>query len=75
MQRIEIVDSHTEGEPTRTVVAGWPELRGATLAERCDDARARFDRLRTAIVTEPRATTRSSARSSRRRSAPAPSRA
>jgi 4-hydroxyproline epimerase len=54
MQRIEIVDSHTEGEPTRTVVAGWPELRGATLTERCDDARARFDRLRTAIVTEPR---------------------
>jgi 4-hydroxyproline epimerase len=54
MERIEIVDSHTEGEPTRTVVAGWPELRGATLAERCDDARARFDQLRSAIVTEPR---------------------
>jgi 4-hydroxyproline epimerase len=51
MQRIEIVDSHTEGEPTRTVVAGWPELRGATLAERRDDARARFDQLRTAIDT------------------------
>ena len=24
-----VVDSHTEGEPTRVVVAGWPELAGA----------------------------------------------
>jgi 4-hydroxyproline epimerase len=51
---IRVVDSHTEGEPTRVVVEGWPQPRGATMAERLDDVRARFDDLRTAVLAEPR---------------------
>ncbi|MEJ7810014.1 MAG: proline racemase family protein [Gemmatimonadaceae bacterium] len=49
-----VVDSHTEGEPTRVVVEGWPQPAGATMAERRDDLRARYDHLRRAVVCEPR---------------------
>ena len=52
--RIEIVDSHTEGEPTRVVTGGWPAPRGRTMAERRDDMRARMDDLRRGVVLEPR---------------------
>jgi proline racemase len=51
---IRVIDSHTEGEPTRVVVDGWPQPNGATMAERRDDVRARFDHLRRAVVCEPR---------------------
>jgi len=51
---MKVVDSHTEGEPTRVVVEGWPEPAGATMAERRDDMRARFDHLRRAVLCEPR---------------------
>ncbi len=54
IQRIQVIDSHTGGEPTRVVIAGGPDLGGGPLAERA----ARFDRefasTRAAIVTEPR---------------------
>jgi proline racemase len=49
-----VVDSHTEGEPTRVVVEGWPQPAGDTMAARRDDLRARFDHLRRAVVREPR---------------------
>ena len=52
--RIEVVDSHTEGEPTRVVIAGWPLLEGDTMADRRDDLLRRHDRLRQAVVCEPR---------------------
>ena len=51
---IRVIDSHTEGEPTRVVVDGWPQPMGATMAERRDDVRSRFDHLRRAVVCEPR---------------------
>jgi 4-hydroxyproline epimerase len=51
---IEVVDSHTGGEPTRVVVAGGPDLGGGTLAERRERFRCDFDRYRSAIVNEPR---------------------
>jgi len=51
---IRVVDSHTEGEPTRVVIDGWPQPVGATMAERRDDLRARYDDLRRAVVREPR---------------------
>jgi len=51
---IRVVDSHTEGEPTRVVIEGWPQPRGATMAERLEDVRARQDHLRTAVLAEPR---------------------
>ena len=49
-----VIDSHTEGEPTRVVVEGWPELSGGTMSERRDDFNARFDALRSAVICEPR---------------------
>ena len=51
---IRVVDSHTEGEPTRVVIDGWPQPRGDTMAERRDDLRDRCDHLRRAVVCEPR---------------------
>ena len=53
-ETIRVIDSHTEGEPTRVVIDGWPQPAGATMAERRDDLRARFDHLRRAVVREPR---------------------
>ncbi|HEX5973489.1 MAG TPA: proline racemase family protein [Gemmatimonadaceae bacterium] len=49
-----VVDSHTEGEPTRVVIEGWPQPAGATMAERLAFMRASQDHLRTAVVCEPR---------------------
>jgi 4-hydroxyproline epimerase len=54
MKRIQVIDSHTGGEPTRVVVAGGPDLGGGTLPERRDVFRRRYDDLRSAIVNEPR---------------------
>lgn len=51
---IDVVDSHTEGEPTRVVVAGWPQPAGATMAERRAFLLRHQDRLRQAVVCEPR---------------------
>ena len=51
---IRVVDSHTEGEPTRVVVEGWPQPAGATMAERRDELRSRYDHFRRAVVCEPR---------------------
>ncbi len=51
---IEIVDSHTGGEPTRVVVAGGPELGVGSVADRLNVFRQRFDQYRSAIVCEPR---------------------
>ena len=53
-ERVEVVDSHTEGEPTRVVVAGWPQPDGRTMAERRAFLLERQDRLRRAVVCEPR---------------------
>lgn len=52
---LSIVDSHTEGEPTRVVVDGWPALEAATMAGRRLEVAGRFDALRRATVLEPRA--------------------
>lgn len=51
---IRAVDSHTEGEPTRVVVEGWPTLTGRTMAERRDEFARHHDELRSAVVCEPR---------------------
>src|SRR5947209_643842 len=54
IHRIQVIDSHTGGEPTRVVIAGGPDLGGGTLAERRDRFRQQFDSFRSAIVNEPR---------------------
>ena len=51
---IEVIDSHTGGEPTRVVVSGAPELGQGPLAERLARLREDHDEFRAAVVTEPR---------------------
>jgi 4-hydroxyproline epimerase len=51
---IRVVDSHTEGEPTRVIIDGGPDLGGGSLAERRERFRREFDRYRSAVVNEPR---------------------
>ena len=52
--RIKVIDSHTGGEPTRTVIAGGPDLGNDSLAVRLDRFKHEFDHLRSAITNEPR---------------------
>jgi proline racemase len=54
VMRMRVIDSHTEGEPTRVVIDGWPQPAGDTMAERLADLRANHDHLRRAVVCEPR---------------------
>src|SRR5882672_6135210 len=54
MKRVSVIDSHTGGEPTCIVVAGGPELEGASVAEELANFRERHDCFRSAIVNEPR---------------------
>ncbi len=51
---LEVVDSHTEGEPTRVVIEGWPQPEGRTMAERRAFLLGQQDQLRQAVVCEPR---------------------
>src|SRR5436309_13423763 len=54
MKRVRVIDSHTEGEPTRVVVEGGPDLGSGPLAGRLKIFRQRYDRFRSAVVNEPR---------------------
>ena len=54
MQRISVIDSHTGGEPTRLVVAGFPDLGTGSMAERKALLASQHDAWRTAAVLEPR---------------------
>jgi 4-hydroxyproline epimerase len=54
MHKIQVVDSHTGGEPTRVIVAGGPDLGSGSLAARRERFRSRFDFVRRAAVNEPR---------------------
>jgi 4-hydroxyproline epimerase len=52
--KIQVVDSHTAGEPTRVVMEGGPELGKGAMAERLERFRSHFDHFRSAVVNEPR---------------------
>ncbi len=54
MHRIQVIDTHTGGEPTRVVIAGGPELGTGSMAERLAAFREGHDRFRSAVVNEPR---------------------
>jgi 4-hydroxyproline epimerase len=54
MKRIQIIDSHTGGEPTRVVIGGGLDLGTGTVAEKLKVFRDKHDRFRSAIVNEPR---------------------
>ena len=52
--KLRIIDSHTGGEPTRTVVEGCPDLGHGPLDDRLARLQQDHDWLRSAIVNEPR---------------------
>ncbi|HEV8071853.1 MAG TPA: proline racemase family protein [Planctomycetaceae bacterium] len=54
MQRIEVIDSHTGGEPTRVIVAGGPDLGSGSVAQQRERFRTHHDDFRRAVVCEPR---------------------
>ena len=49
-----VIDSHTEGEPTRVIVEGGPPLGSGPLTERRRRFAAEFDHYRSFAVNEPR---------------------
>ena len=51
---IETIDTHTLGEPTRIVLAGFPALRGRTLKDRARDLLRSHGDVRRALMWEPR---------------------
>ena len=53
-QKIHIIDSHTGGEPTRMVYAGFPDLGTGSMAERLDVLKNQYDHYRRGVILEPR---------------------
>lgn len=51
---LRVVDSHTEGEPTRVIIEGGPSLGAGSLAERARRFARDFDGFRRMTVLEPR---------------------
>jgi len=51
---ITTIDAHTGGEPFRIVTSGFPEIPGDSLLEKRRFVTAHLDRLRTALMWEPR---------------------
>jgi 4-hydroxyproline epimerase len=54
LRRIQILDSHTGGEPTRVVIAGGPDLGDDDLVSRRKRFAEQHDTFRSAVVNEPR---------------------
>lgn len=53
-KRVRVLDSHTEGEPTRVVLEGGPDLGDGPLDERLKLFRADHDTFRAGVSCEPR---------------------
>ncbi len=51
---MQIIDSHTGGEPTRTIISGGPELGSGTMKERLAVFQQDFDHVRRSLIHEPR---------------------
>jgi len=49
-----VIDSHTEGEPTRVIVEGGPDLGSGTMQERIARFADEFDHVRKTVILEPR---------------------
>lgn len=54
MQKISVIDSHTEGEPTRVVIAGSPLSESLSATAALLELQAKHDGFRSAVVNEPR---------------------
>lgn len=48
------VDTHTGGNPTRTVISGLPELEGKTMSEKMLHMKKDYDWIRKVLMYEPR---------------------
>src|SRR5699024_1947192 len=48
------IDTHTGGNPTRTVLNGMPELKGETMSEKMLDMEKNHDWVRNFLMNEPR---------------------
>lgn len=48
------IDTHTGGNPTRTVISGLPKLEGATMSEKMLYMEANYDWMRNFLMNEPR---------------------
>ncbi|MCA9197911.1 MAG: proline racemase family protein [Planctomycetales bacterium] len=49
-----VIDSHTAGEPTRTIIQGGPDLGTGSMLQRKQKFAQQFDAIRTAVTLEPR---------------------
>ncbi len=54
IRALEVIDSHTGGEPTRVIVSGWPQPVGVTMENRLQYMVKNQDHLRKASICEPR---------------------
>lgn len=52
--KVEVIDSHTAGEPTRCVLSGGPDLGSGSMMSRLERFRLEHDAYRRAILCEPR---------------------
>lgn len=48
------IDTHTGGNPTRTVISGLPKLSGKTMSEKMLHMKAEYDWIRKVLMYEPR---------------------
>lgn len=51
---VNVIDSHTGGEPTRVVVSGGPDLGAGPMVQRLKRFQLEHDSFRSAVVNEPR---------------------
>ena len=51
---ISTIDTHTAGEPTRTIIGGLPYIPGKTMSDKMLYLRTHMDGLRTMLMYEPR---------------------
>jgi 4-hydroxyproline epimerase len=51
---VRVIDSHTEGEPTRVVIDGGPDLGTGSVSERLQRLRDQHDDFRRTVILEPR---------------------
>jgi 4-hydroxyproline epimerase len=53
-REVQVIDSHTGGEPTRVVISGGPDFGGGMVADQLRVFREKHDAFRSAVVNEPR---------------------
>src|SRR5579862_4623726 len=54
MVRVKTIDAHAAGEPLRLIVDGFPTPHGKTMLEKREWVGKKADRLRRALILEPR---------------------